>query len=254
VRLGHYETILFDDVEPGSYGQFQQSSGRPLKIFVHGFLGGSRDTWGRFPVYASIYKDGDNIYYQYKSFRNSIVSNAEDLLSFLIALEARGDLRTEKYAHLILIGHSEGAVVLRQALLLMKDRNLPASLFLFLLNARVRLFAPAHFGFSPTGLFGLLFYLGLANTARACLRFSRGYVEMHERTLLMNIQSQTERLQTQGLKGCYVARAVFGRHEDIVVRAVYHSDIEEKEQPGEDHTTICKPRSDYGFPITFVHS
>lgn len=253
--MSHYNYRSLNDFQAGVYGLFQNRPNRPLYVFVHGFNGSSQGTWGRFPIYTSMRMCGDCIFYQYESFRNSIVSNAEDLLRFFMDLEDSGLLDTRFYSQLVLIGHSEGSVVIRQALLFVRQRVLSPGLRSFLFEADVRFFAPAHFGFSPSGVFGVLFHLGAANIVRAALRMSRGYVEMKERILLNSIKEQTELRQSiSGCEPCYFAKAVFGREEDVVVRAVYLQDKLFPEQHGESHTTVCKPRHDYQFPLTFTRT
>ncbi len=179
----------------GSYALLSRHNHtRTAVVFVHGFLGHAIDTWASFQTQIDQVNEGlswwatsDLYFFQYPSTEDSISMTASSLLAFLqdylptpgISLcqqDARlgGDfaaslpepvaLRTiSDYQELVLVGHSQGAVVLRQAILFALEvstsrpgETVHSPFHEFLLNARLCLFSPAHMGAQISGIAGLV--------------------------------------------------------------------------------------------------
>ncbi|MGA8491931.1 MAG: hypothetical protein WB711_16005, partial [Terriglobales bacterium] len=147
-------------------------------IFVHGFYGHPEKTWlqfqtlmdgvessGMFPWWRTY----DSYFYSYDSKRQ-IGSNTSDLLDFIDAvfpspswnkIGANGieDL-VRRYDSLVLVGHSEGGVLIRSAILRriqINDQAGDAPLpYDGILDAHLRLFAPALWGALISGWKGVL--------------------------------------------------------------------------------------------------
>jgi hypothetical protein len=177
-----------------------------------------------------------------------------DFLRFLQDLGRDTSQLTRGYSKLILVGHSEGSLLIRHALILAYSRDIEEELKQVLRKCQVALFAPAMFGFSPTGLVSILTSLGfVGSTISSILRFSPAYVEMTEPNLLSNLKDQTERLgERDPDASCFRARVVFGRNEKVVGRGYFAFDTLWDDQPGKNHLTICKPKVNFLFPIHFA--
>src|ERR1700733_10914363 len=171
----HHWTSL-DRLKAAAYGLVSEDRKTDTAvIFVHGFLGDARGTWLNFQEMIDSYvlrfphwSTADAYFFSYESFLQSITDSAEELLSFthkifpkppgwlfsvpavirhipgfsLIALKKR------TYKRLILVGHSEGAVVIRRAIVVAYKRTGGKDP---ILGANLALFAPAHLGFTPSG-------------------------------------------------------------------------------------------------------
>jgi hypothetical protein len=140
--VAHHETWL-TELQKGSYALV--SDGLEVDtavIFVHDFLGDAQGTWLNFqemicsqgnehPLWAKC----DVFFFSYRSFRDDITESAGALLKFMRAifpkppswvfeipeqlkgfsslLDLTKDIPT--YRHLVLVGHSEGGIVIRRA-------------------------------------------------------------------------------------------------------------------------------------------
>jgi pimeloyl-ACP methyl ester carboxylesterase len=262
-------------------------------VFVHGFLGNPRSTWidfqhlidrqqDRFPLWGKC----DLFFYSYPS-HDQIKPLAEDLLAFLkdevlvvglragprafdfpsgFALAPRIE-RKEPYKHLVFVGHSTGAVIIRHAVL-EELRTLDESGQLELWNtakdksssplivrALLRFFAPAHRGVLGAGWLGVttkLPFLGLFST-----------VWLHSNPLFRSLSSGNPVLEdlkttTERLHEKYssipslTARSIFGSNEAVVIIGGYQHDKIDPTVPEQSHTSVCKPTFAYVKPLEFV--
>jgi hypothetical protein len=232
-------------------------------VFVHGFLGHPERTWTDFKNMLSSESDADAVYFGYLSVQESCMNGAEDLKHFLGQLALTKPFADRKYREITLVGHSQGAIVIRQMVLSVIEKQQAGlmsgvwsritgldDLDVLLLSADIALFAPAHLGFSPSGGLAYLSGLGLADCATKVV--SPSYVEMASGEFLKNLQHKTEHYQaSQGPRAAF-ARVVFGRKEQVVTRGAFLYDRSEDQQPEKDHISVCKPNPDYRFPIKFV--
>jgi hypothetical protein len=270
-------------------------------VFVHGFDGDPTKTWVNFPYLIDkladefpIWKKCDLFFYSYKS-QDQITPLAEDFLLFLrFALEkARAIIRTEgvrneasqvtadiaPYRHLILVGHSTGAVIIRETILMAvaeeatagtlqlaaegKSANFQASTqaqFLYLLlNSSPRFFAPAHLGMIAAGDLGTLKSLPVLSTlASLYLERKPLYQNLKIPSPILNrIQQVTEELYGKfPAIAAFEALSLFGENEEIVTLDVYRHEQKHKlpVQRGHNHTSVCKPNAGYKKPLEFVIS
>jgi pimeloyl-ACP methyl ester carboxylesterase len=166
-------------------------------VFVHGFGGDSHGTWNEFPLMvddfrpcASYYLDCDLFFFQYYSRSEWINASTSRFLNFIdevvlkpdsphfyerssfVQLNQNIELRSEQrpdisvlseprhYEILVLVGHSEGGVVIRNAVLGRFKNSGLFSRFNYtrrlLLSAHLSLFAPAISFFVPKCLLGVI--------------------------------------------------------------------------------------------------
>lgn len=156
-----------------------------------------------------------------------------------------------RYSRLVIAAHSEGGVVVRQTIL---NTYKPGANTL-LHDARLALFAPALFGYEPSGVLGTLMnFPGLGRVIDACLRSSPAYRDLQRDSklkLLATLQTETEKLQdvATGFK----ASLLWGRKDRILQDGRYAKDDSAyKDDLG--HVAICKPTVDYDDPIAIVAS
>lgn len=268
-------------------------------IFVHGFFGDATKTWYDFqhlvdvPACRDKWIACDLFFFQYSSVWAHIHANSFRLQRLVADLYPRPkrelfslDLRTlgfgladaaepqitvlpaeRNYKRVLLVGHSEGGVIIRQALLTMiqgrtraaaGDENAsvggsegghappPA------LDGAVRLFAPALFGYRPSGLLGALArspFVGrfvdwvLSSTSSAFQDLS------DPRELLSSLQAQTETLASS--HAILRASILWGENEHVLKTGQYQDDAIVEFVPGGTHTSICKPRPDFLRPLEF---
>jgi triacylglycerol esterase/lipase EstA (alpha/beta hydrolase family) len=274
----HHWTSL-DRLKAAAYGLVSEDRKTDTAvIFVHGFLGDARGTWLNFQEMIDSYvlrfphwSTADAYFFSYESFLQSITDSAEELLSFthkifpkppgwlfsvpavirhipgfsLIALKKR------TYKRLILVGHSEGAVVIRRAIVVAYKRTGGKDP---ILGANLALFAPAHLGFTPSGWLGACLALGkVEELTMTILGFSPSFTEMRDKTLLHQIQQDTAELRRQAPNvAAFEARVLFGLKDYVVVKAEYTWDKPDPPDLGQDHVSVCKPRTGYVKPLEFV--
>jgi len=165
------------------------------------------------------------------------------------------------YSDLYLVGHSMGGVLIREAIL---DRAAKATTHAVppreaqVLNAKLRLFAPAMLGAQPGGFLGVL-----VQSLRSMPLFSH-LIEpiVKSNTIVRQLQAEspkliqlkegTERLARSSNYPALIAHVLFGEYEQVVERDKFELDELEGPAPGQDHWSICKPNYSYLLPIDFV--
>lgn len=155
------------------------------------------------------------------------------------------------YRTLVIAAHSEGGVVVRQTILRTYDGQGNSPLY----DARLALFAPALFGYEPSGVLGTMMNLpGLGRVIDACLRSSPAYRDLQRDSkfkLLSTLQTRTEELKDVAIG--FRASLLWGRKDRILQDGQYvGDDVYYKDDLG--HIAICKPTGDYDDPIAFVAS
>ncbi len=249
-------------------------------VFVHGWGGSPAATWYRFqelidddsaPDVWMWWRDADLYFYGYESRRFSISEHAERFLRFLDQIfpvrssslvQATDAMLEYCYRELYLVGHSLGAVVLREGIL---DRAAiaaaaarPSSESTALLEGRLRLFAPAMHGARPNGWLGLAYHL--LREIREVKPWLEAAVE--SQTIVRQLHSESDKLkrlrdETEKLAGttshpALVADVVYGEKEHIVERDKFRLDKIDLPVLGRDHRSICKPDEKYRDPLHFV--
>lgn len=244
-------------------------------VFVHGFLGDPHETWYAFQDMISSHATAqtywskrDLFFFTYRSFRNGIETSARSLLSFLTLIfpsppddllsisasvsvpASLGSLNSpaRTYSRLVMVGHSEGGLVIRKAVVIAETAPHPIS------KARVVLFAPAISGVNPAGFKGMLMQLRPTNwIALPFLSDSRAYRDMNSAEFRDDVRNDT--LHARGVHKEHTAlwaKLVFGSKEDVVTPVKWPDDNQAPEELGQNHLSICKPKSKYDPPITFI--
>ncbi len=315
----HLEVEIPDFV--GSYALLSpQNHVSNAVIFVHGFLGDPCKTWMNFQgLIEDFYwwRDTDLYFFAYNSFGHSIPTSADRLLKFIDWVLQKAHILTKilpedlppweddqknsaqlrqdkpKYTDLTLVGHSEGGLVLRMAILekvkeyqsefnnnstsrkstirkKSTDKN-QATKMLWkiigeghaqkspevpeILNAKLRLFAPAILGARPAGWKVLaLKSCGPGTLARLLLGMSPSYGEMSQNSHLLGmVRDGTEYFakifpSLPALK----ASILWAEKDSVVIDAGYVTDPSSFRAPGTTHVTVCKPKKDYFSPLRFT--
>jgi pimeloyl-ACP methyl ester carboxylesterase len=124
-----------------------------LLIFIHGFGGNAIGTWNHFPSLLLMdddFKKSDIVFYGYDTFCGQAGDHAAEFYHFLDKitcprlngiLPINQGLNERIYKNILLVAHSLGAIILRQALLLAEIDNRS-----WLDKTTMALFAPAHNG------------------------------------------------------------------------------------------------------------
>ena len=282
-----------------SYARLAPASVDTAVVFVHGFGGSPTGTWRFFHNLVDEYSTdypwwtrSDLIFYSYESRKTPIGKNAQRLGEFLSFVLDSGvsrkigvadvfPLKNDKtetlewgqadYKNLVLVGHSEGAVLIRRLILdrflaIKKDATAhaaetgktreqyvdDASKLDVILNGRLRLFAPACLGTNFSALVG--FATSLSSLVAAIGASSLVRNELLAGSPILNaIECGTkDAFNSLGRMNGLAARNLFGVPDQIVYAKGYDEIDETEYEEGKDHFTICKPSYVYKRPLTFV--
>ena len=175
------------------------------------------------------------------------------------------------YSKLVLSGHSEGAILIRKFVLdevrkFANDSVLSARVgttaqtaaqsahsvgSAAARSASIRLFTPASFGGSPSGLPGIVTQLPGIKQTLECFPGYRNLVL--DKSILEGLRTDTTRLAEQYPdSGALRAQVLWGRDEAIVASWEYMHDTSMEVVDGKTHTSVCKPTIDYLRPLEFV--
>jgi hypothetical protein len=173
-----------------------------------------------------------------------------------------------RYENLVLVGHSLGGVLLRQAILDIAAQRGYDNVDVFqmsqedrdILDATLRLFAPAIFGFDPTHLIGyfLNFACGvppLRLALKPLLDSNPPYKDLELKSeRLQDLRRRTELLARQ-LPSARALRAeiVYGSEDHVVHIDRFDCDPVAEIARDQSHTSICKPTAEYQAPLRFVY-
>jgi len=267
------------DLRDGSYALLTDPTlAQTAVIFVHGFLGCPEKTWILFQTLMDSLANAmpwwtayDAFFYAYKSLQQ-ICPNAAALLDFISdsypvpkwqKLGATADLVNRKYTSLILVGHSEGAVIVRWAILHRAQSHTSRKPSLVkvrltedeVLDARLKLFAPAYWGALLSGFPGLLLRAPvLGSLLRPLLHTSAAYKQLSETSPLLNeIRTRTVALaEKYPSVRAFRARNLFGSKDAVISSEALATDPPAEYVPDHNHVSICKPTPKYLKPLTFV--
>jgi hypothetical protein len=264
-------------------------------VFVHGFLGSAVDTWQHFQTSIDEMQDGvswwancDLYFWQYDSAERSIGNSAFQLREFLktiipsptpllFILDIPGNpadlpwFRSDPvpYRSVVLVGHSEGGVVIRQAITdavreresdVGGDASQEASAGTFwdvLFGADVHLFSPALYGTSFSGLPALIHEIPPARWLfeAAFNVWSPSYKQLKPRSQVLERLAQfTEEYQVRYDFNALKAHIYYGDHDDIVEDLVYGGDPPPEYIANQTHVSVCKPRDGYLEPMNRIRN
>jgi pimeloyl-ACP methyl ester carboxylesterase len=255
-------------------------------FFVHGFAGKATTTWADF---LSLADDGltsrwwegaDMFFYDYHraSIREQIHDNAVDLFHFLEKMfpappeglfnrpEENLDLRPRGFCYdeMYLVGHSEGGLLARRAILMAaeKDQGLQAyrnrSVLTApepkgLLKADLRLFAPAIAGTLLTGIRGLIARSPVVEMGMAVVGAAAKQGMAPEAPPVTTARNETKEMADAVNMDCFRAHIVWADKDWVVYKEKYPKDREcMNSHRGTRHTTVCKPNEAYRLPLEFV--
>jgi len=243
--------------------RWARAEARRLVIFVHGYSGEAEATWRNFNMFLpheAQLADTDIVFFQYDAVFNQVGISASYLLELLDPLlTSPADLVNRsvgesirdsglQYDRIVIVGHSTGAVVARQALLDALDGPNAETYH----DAPIRLvfYAPAHCGAHVSSLVELAMFgraLGLA-----ALALSASYVSPLLRELspeksgvLKRLADKTQQLlKNNGPRQLLVAHDVLRAQNDrVVVDCRFCDDPNPRPLGGENHTSVCKPKN-----------
>jgi pimeloyl-ACP methyl ester carboxylesterase len=260
-------------------------------VFVHGFWGKPRSTWVDFVSLIEKDEKWDScdlFFYGHRS-NKQVRPLADKFLGFLTELATRRESGvmttpfiapsststtlfgttadfwntrgTSPYKQIVLAGHSAGALIIRETLCLAASspqsgedsKTEPTASDAMLLHSHVRLFAPAHRGFLGAGLLGIAKGISKIDLVAALfLEWNPLYKNIEKQTVVDDIKNETERLWKEHKYPALKAFSVFGNDETIVNIGKYDHENKEKTIDHQTHTSICKPRPDFPFPLEFV--
>lgn len=274
-----------------------------LVLFIHGWTGRALDTWTDFiGLWPEAHRRCDLLFYGYSSARPQIPSNAAALTGFLErfmkhpaamicdtiphlpALHRSPQYEVNK---LLIVAHSLGAVIARDALLMIKESaenrprwaqiekeiselsgeqmvsyllvgpgtsTPPASLdplnHHWLRRTKLILFAPAHCGSKLADLWhARALARGVALWALQSLRDLTPKCDY-----LVALQKRTEAVVKEGWREPFqTSQIVFPYVDDVVVNGRFPDDPPENEPfYGKTHSTVCKPSREWCHPITVL--
>jgi pimeloyl-ACP methyl ester carboxylesterase len=284
------DTLHFPASIPGPERCYALLTDKPefAVVFVHGFYGDSRTTWYNFQGLVDKSKEWahcDLFFYNYLSYgqikplAEKFRAFIEELFPFDSSSRLRPPLfrpqpfafpsgqmlmpRPERagfpYKQLILVGHSTGAVIIREAvlqeirpLIASTESPLKAS---FMLNAALRFFAPAHRGAMCSGVLGALLHLPMSEWILGGLLQSNPLFKNLQpgSPALEDIRRETEGLQDKFKEvSALFASSLFGEWEAIVHIGKYIHDPDYPTEPKQTHTSVCKPNIGFLKPLEFV--
>jgi hypothetical protein len=235
-------------------------------IFVHGWKGQAVGTWSVFERMLSAdtkCRGCDLVFYSYDSLKQPTLISAGDLYKYLKRLfiepssVVNKDVRwgfergsSFQFSRVLLVAHSLGAVICRQALLraYKTGDKWPE-------KTELVLFAPAHLGSTNihsfvTEVAGLL----KIPLAVAAAEFWWPTInELKEKSITLTaLENQTAKALASGKADYLRAKKVFfGKKERIVTVGDFCEDepFDSDLFPGKGHVAVCKPRDGFRTPF-----
>lgn len=239
-------------------------------VFVHGHGGDPHETWAEFHDLMDSSDrhswwsrcDAYFLSYDYTSHTDDTASYLETVLQSIYPSPA-GELQqmldqrvgtARTYKKLVLVGHSEGGIVLRSCIAELAKHFERTGEKSPILEARLVLFAPALFGFMPTGWLGVLAKAtGIRQLLDLYVGYSPAASEMVDMETLRQLRDVTQKLFDHFPElPALSAHVVFGEGENVVAKARYYQDYKVPPVPKKDHFTICKPTKTYLLPLFLV--
>jgi pimeloyl-ACP methyl ester carboxylesterase len=250
-------------------------------VFVHGFSGHPAKTWRAFdrPVAGDDWWDeSDLFFFGYTSTREEIRLTSYHLREFLkgllpcrptaIAALVSAEAPNTCYEELVLVGHSQGGLVARDAVLqFLWEQTTPGipsgswetnDALELVATARMKLFAPAIFGARLSGLKGMaLQSLGLGTVAKMIIAGSSSYQELQTgSSVIEDVKQQTtSRAQAHPDVRAFRADIAWAASDRVVVPGgQYNFDPSSHRLGGTNHSSVCKPHGPADPQVALVRS
>lgn len=248
----HYAPTPIDNFGKNSMGQFSYLAASTLIVFIHGFQGSSLATWNFFPNLTredDAYKNADILYFGYDTLSGQVSEHAIELYRFLdccISPLGNGFMPFElwdqerSYKRIILVAHSLGAILARQAQLFAYDEKKE-----WVNMTTLALFAPAH-----NGAYILSLLDSIKTSALSTLLLVVKYRFPILRDLDINnsnaiwrtIRDKTEKLlQKERIDFPKAKLVVFAHGDRVVKNESYLSDAIPQYIKYSNHISVCKP-------------
>jgi pimeloyl-ACP methyl ester carboxylesterase len=263
-------------------------------IFVHGFRGHPLKTWGALPEMArtegGFWEKADLYFFPYKAEKLHVDQSAHKLRKFVSLIfpsppvqmfsrslkdydwtlsllprlpTARVRPGPYNYSKLYLVGHSLGGLIIRRFVadelqpFVSKPDKAPVTSVLL---AQIRLFAPAHLGFKPSGWTGAAFNVSqqfvIGRILEAAMYRYRAYAHLHPKSrTIIDLRQTTEALASRYPSiASLSAHLLWGEEEQVVETGRYTCDlaINEHYEPRMGHLSVCKPSDRYHLPFIFI--
>jgi pimeloyl-ACP methyl ester carboxylesterase len=240
-------------------------------VFVHGFGGAATATWDEFADRLPEHPEcagHDLLFYGYDSLTVQAPVSAALLRKFLHALATdpvnsvmagslsidRGLGAAFRYHRIVILAHSLGAVVVREALIQAAGDPVMRP---WIPLVRLALFAPAHCGARVTELaeeaIGAFKLSWLKLAASGYKAYAQVLKDLEEGSAtLRRLEKETTALIDAGLTALRAEVVVQGERDRIVNQAVFCSDPGPEVELGMGHTAVCKPSAAYQAPIDYV--
>jgi pimeloyl-ACP methyl ester carboxylesterase len=252
-------------------------------IFIHGFNGSARGTWTDFlslvddPAASSNWWEPADLFffhYQWDSVFRQLTNNTLKIYKFIENIFPKPEIigrahayRSEnfEYEELILVGHSEGGLLLRRVIVEAAERDTAILNFMRnakyqkqsqptpqgMLKAKVRLFAPALGGDMQSGLMGVLASLPVVSNALSSSAAKKGMDQGSPS--VTEARRRTDRYAEDIWFDCFRAHIIWAEKDSIINSEKYTEDKHCHNFPtGSDHTSVCKPTLTYTLPLDFV--
>lgn len=247
-------------------------------VFVHGFNGEQERTWRNFQTMIDEdeeFASWDIYFVGYPSTREQIGATAYKLTKLIheifpkapsqiferhidyASVEAKIRKEVSQYSRLVLIGHSQGGVVIRKAALeeskdALRDGTVEERP---ICGADIALFAPALFGMFLSGWKGFMSGTSAWKLIGPALTASPSFKELQPGSqFLIRLENETQALaqDNPGKVAALSARIAWATRDGIVEGGLrYSCDPVPKYIEG-NHTGICKPKESSIKPLLFV--
>lgn len=236
-------------------------------------------TWRQFPSSGQSrewWRETDMLFVGYPSDSENIEATSfrlrTELARFFPALpdglvgERDASVRAEgptRYSQLIVVGHSQGGVVVRRALceaahcLVNDPEGVGQNDLTVLLDAKVRLFSPASGGFRPSGKLGQLKATPLWPIVRMKMCASSAFNDLQEGSqILRETRERTEAFVDSRPDDMNALKAsiLWANPENIVITSRYRTDHPAMSADKTNHASVCKPQPGYDAPWRFVET
>jgi pimeloyl-ACP methyl ester carboxylesterase len=248
---------------PNTQGYFSFEKPDNLIVFVHGFGGNALGTWNNFPailLFDDHFKRSDIIYYGYNTFEGQAGDHASQLYHFLNRcarplenniLPQQQDLPEREYKRILLVAHSLGAILVREAQLLAHIAQK-----MWVEKSEIALYAPAHNGASVIPL-AMQALPGLASLFGLFAKFKYPILtdlDAADANVILNrIKLRTEKLQNNGQGEFTKAKlVVYAEGDKIVKNFHYLLDTPAEVIQGTTHSAVCKPKDAFIMPVELL--